>query len=82
MSKLNLLRGATQFAHLGATLAISVLLGFFGGYWVDTKLGTSPLFVLLGSFSGATGGFIYLIRQVTQKGEKVDEESKDAEKDK
>jgi len=73
-----LLRGAYQFAHLGLTFAISVLAGFFAGYWLDGKLHTSPLFVLIGAFTGAAGGFTYLIRAVIQgqKDNDADEKEK------
>ncbi len=54
----------TTYTHLGFTLAASVLLGFFGGYWLDGKLGSKPILALIGAMSGAAGGFIYLIRSL------------------
>jgi F0F1-type ATP synthase assembly protein I len=79
--KPDLLRGAYRFTHLGLTMAVSILLGFFGGNWADGKLGTSPLFVLIGAFGGAIGGFIYLIRQVTQFQQNDEKDSKDDSND-
>ncbi|GAB4148173.1 MAG: hypothetical protein Fur0037_16460 [Planctomycetota bacterium] len=34
----------------------------FGGLWVDDRLGTRPLFLLLGLFLGLVGGTIHLLR--------------------
>ena len=58
--------GAAQYTHLGITLAAAVLLGFFGGYWLDGKIGTVPLFTLIGAFLGATSGFVNLIVTLNQ----------------
>lgn len=33
-------------------MAVTVLLGLGAGYWIDGKLGTSPLFFLLGAAFG------------------------------
>lgn len=56
--------GATAYTHLGLTLAIVMLGGFFGGYWFDGKIGTTPIFAIIGTFLGGTSGFIYLIRSL------------------
>ena len=58
--------GATAYTHLGITFAIVVLGGFFGGYWLDGKIGTRPLLAIVGAFIGATGGFITLIRTLNR----------------
>lgn len=34
------------------TLAVTVLAGLGGGYWLDDRLGTRPVFVLLGAVLG------------------------------
>lgn len=74
MSQRNLLGGIARYSHLGVTLAGSVLLGFFGGYWLDKKIATAPLFTLLGTFIGATTGFIYLIKTLKQLQRDLEEE--------
>jgi ATP synthase protein I len=48
----------------GLTLAVSVLAGFFAGRWVDGKLGTTPLFLLVGIFWALAGSFYSLFLQV------------------
>jgi len=49
------------YSHLGITLAVMVLAFFFGGYWLDGKLGTKPLLSIVGAFIGAAGGFFNLV---------------------
>ncbi len=48
----------------GMTLAAAVGVFAFGGHLVDGWLETSPLFLILGLFLGATGGFIHLFSVV------------------
>ncbi|HLQ36695.1 MAG TPA: AtpZ/AtpI family protein, partial [Planctomycetota bacterium] len=36
----------------GITFAVTVALFTLGGWWVDGKLGSTPLFVLIGVFLG------------------------------
>ena len=52
------------------TLAIAVLLGVFIGRWLDSKLGTTPLFLLIGVFWGLGGSFYSLFLQVKKLQEK------------
>ena len=60
----------------GLTLALTVLAGFFLGRWVDTKLGTTPLFLLIGIFWAVGGSFYSIILQVKKMQEKEEEESR------
>ena len=61
MPRQNIWGNVTAYTHLGMTLAVSVLAGFFLGYWLDGKLGTEPLLAIIGAFIGATGGFVNLV---------------------
>ncbi|HSO28911.1 MAG TPA: AtpZ/AtpI family protein [Candidatus Sulfomarinibacteraceae bacterium] len=48
-------RGAAYFAlfsEIGFVLLVTTLAGVGLGYWADTRLGTIPLFVLVGLFVG------------------------------
>ena len=51
---------AGQFTGYGLTFALSTLLFLLGGWWLDGKLGTMPLFLILGAFVGAGAGFYSL----------------------
>lgn len=54
---------ATSF---GLTVALLVAGGVLGGRWLDGRVGTSPLFAVVGLFLGlGIGGFVF-IRQVTR----------------
>ena len=56
--------GGSQLAGLGVTFAASVALLTFAGIWLDRRVGTLPLFTLLGTFAGLVGGTISIIRAV------------------
>lgn len=43
---------------LGTTLAVTVLAGLGGGYWLDGRLGTRPVFLLIGGALGV-GAALY-----------------------
>lgn len=53
----------SQFAGIGIQFALSVVLFAFAGVWIDKKLGTSPLFVLVLVLGGAGLGFWSMIRK-------------------
>ena len=44
------------------TLAVVVTLFALGGLWLDDRLGTRPLFLVLGVVLGIVGGLIHLLR--------------------
>jgi F0F1-type ATP synthase assembly protein I len=53
-----------RYADLGLRFTISVGLCSGGGYWLDTKLNTLPLFMIVGMLLGATSGFVTIYRAV------------------
>jgi len=53
-----------RYLDLGFQFAISILVGIGGGYWVDSKFDTSPLFLIVGLLFGGTAGFMSLYRTV------------------
>jgi len=48
----------------GVTMATSLLLGFFGGRWLDRKLGTEPFFLVLGLLAGTALAFYSMIKEL------------------
>lgn len=64
-------RDISPYLGLGLQLAASILVFLFLGRWVDGKLGTYPLFMVIGAFIGAAGGMISFIRTVLKHEEKL-----------
>jgi F0F1-type ATP synthase assembly protein I len=54
-----------EFAGIGIQFAITILVFAFAGVWLDSRLGTSPWFILVSVFVGAAGGFYSMYRRVT-----------------
>ena len=53
-----------RFAGLGFQLVASILLFLYGGQWLDRRLGTDPLFLLLGVFIGAAAAIYSMYRSL------------------
>jgi F0F1-type ATP synthase assembly protein I len=56
----DVMRASGQFVGLGLTWALAVLLFLGMGAWLDSKLGTAPILLILGAFVGAGAGFYSL----------------------
>ncbi len=54
------------FSEIGTVLLVTVLAGILAGYWIDTRLGTVPIFALLGFALGLTAGSIAIYRVITR----------------
>ena len=55
---------SSRYAGLGLQLAASIGLFLWAGWWLDGKLGTTPLLTIVGAFAGAGAGFYSLYRQL------------------
>lgn len=53
----------------GIQFAVTVALGVAGGWWLDGKLDTSPLFLIAGGLFGAVAAFYHLYRTLVSQGE-------------
>jgi F0F1-type ATP synthase assembly protein I len=56
----DVIRASGQFMGLGVTWALAVLLFLGAGAWLDSKLGTAPVLMIVGAFVGAGAGFYSL----------------------
>ncbi len=58
-----------RWSAIGIQIAVSVAIGCFGGVWLDNRLDTTPLFVLVGIVVGlgAVSWDIYKLLKLTQK---------------
>ena len=57
---------AALFSEIGISLLITTLAGVLAGYWVDTQLGSLPVFVIVGFLFGAGSGTVLIYRLVTR----------------
>jgi F0F1-type ATP synthase assembly protein I len=53
-----------DFAGVGIQFVLAILLFLFVGKWIDARLGTAPVFLIIGTFVGAAGGFYSMYRKV------------------
>ena len=54
----------SQFAGVGIQFAVSIVLFAFAGVWLDRRLGTSPIFVLLMVLGGGGLAFWTMVRKL------------------
>jgi F0F1-type ATP synthase assembly protein I len=59
------MREAAPYLGLGTTLAVTVLAGLGGGYWLDGRLGTRPVFLLLGGCLGLAAALVHFFKTVS-----------------
>ena len=55
---------ATRVVGAGLTMVVTVGLLAYGGILLDRRLGTNPLFVVVGALLGVVGSTLHLIRVV------------------
>jgi len=55
------------YLNIGLNFVITLLMGVGAGWWLDKKLGWSPVFTFLGAFLGAGIGFYNLYRTLMGK---------------
>ena len=58
------LASAGRFAGLGFQLLASILLFLYLGQWLDRRLGTDPLFLYVGVFTGAAAAIYSMYRSL------------------
>lgn len=69
-----ILRVSGQFMGHGLTWALSVLLFMGVGAWLDSKVGTAPVLMVLGAFVGGGAGFYSLYAHIV-----IDSGSRDSD---
>ncbi len=67
--------GAGVFLTVGIQLAVTVVVLFFLGRWLDERLGTSPWLMLAGLLLGIVGGMIKFFRSAIALGREEDAHS-------
>jgi F0F1-type ATP synthase assembly protein I len=64
---------ASNYAGLGLQFAVGIILSLYLGQWIDTRLGTSPAFLIGCIFAGAAGSFYSIYRKLSAAQKKDDE---------
>ncbi len=83
LAKLNERKGASalgaagKYAGLGLQFALSILLFLYLGQWLDRRLGTEPLLLIVGVFTGAGGAFYSMYRTLTAESRRQADERRE-----
>ena len=59
-----------RYGNLGIEMLVSVLIGAFGGYGMDSLLHTRPWLMIVGFILGSVAGFRSLFRLLNQENKK------------
>jgi len=51
-----------QLSTIGMSFVFALVIGFFGGYWLDGVLGTKPWLAFVGFFVGLAAGVLNVYR--------------------
>ena len=65
-----------RFTGHGLTLALSIGLFLAAGWWLDGRLGTTPLFTIAGAMLGAGAAFYSMIQHLVLFPRQAEEERK------
>ncbi len=66
-------KGTGRYATVGLELAASVLIGLFGGQWLDKKLGTHGILTLVGLAYGVAAAVRVVWRALKSANREADE---------
>ena len=66
------LQGFAPFLTLGIQLALSIVVFFFLGKWLDGRFNTSPWLMIGGLLIGGVGGMVKFITSVMTLGQQQD----------
>ena len=72
------LRAFGEVGTLGLEIALSAVVGFYGGQWLDERLKTEPWFKWFGLFVGVAAGVRAIVRVVRWVKEEMKSSSEDS----
>lgn len=58
--------GMFDLASIGITLALAIVIGYFGGKWIGGKLGNADLGSIIGFVLGVAAGFMEMFRSIAR----------------
>ena len=53
---------ASQVSYIGIFFGLAIAIGYFGGHWIEHRLGGAPWVSLVGLLFGVVAGFRELVR--------------------
>jgi len=53
-----------RYLATGLRFGGAIVMFVLGGLWLDNRLGTRPLFIIVGTFTGAGLGFVSVWREI------------------
>lgn len=69
-------RGIGTYGTVGLDFAVAVTIGLLGGWWLDTKLGSTPWLMVLGLLFGVAAGFNLLFKAAKRMREETEREDR------
>jgi F0F1-type ATP synthase assembly protein I len=66
-TRLEVIRAVGKYMDLGLTFVVAAGGGSLGGYWLDSRLGTTPWLFLVGALLGIAAGFYHFFSVVLRK---------------
>ncbi len=75
------LRTAARFSAIGIEMGLSPLVGYFGGRWLDQKLGTAPWLMIIGLLLGAAAGFRSVFRLLRESKKVMESDKEESSED-
>ena len=70
--------GGGAYAGFGLQFVVALLFFLWLGQWVDRRLGTAPVFLLIGVFAGAGGSFYAMYRKLMAAQEREEQAIREA----
>jgi ATP synthase protein I len=70
------LRGLGTYGTVGLEFGLSILVGLFGGQWLDKKFDTAPWLTLVGLAFGTAAGVRSLLRALESAKRDIEEEDR------
>ncbi|MBC8133397.1 MAG: AtpZ/AtpI family protein [Deltaproteobacteria bacterium] len=67
---------------VGIEIAVAITFGYFGGQWLDRKLGTAPFITIVGFAAGVGAAIKALVRVTREYKRKLDQEETQEGKEK
>jgi len=61
------MRSIARYTNLGWTIVAAVVLGLWGGHWLDKQWDTAPLMFVLGAVFGIAVGLYHFLATVLRK---------------